>query len=318
MSEAVSFRRICRPYLHEAALLVLGLATLLALAVRAGPTDRMTCEAAVVTLGFAAAVFFLAGDEPAIQKVRFGMTYGYVLWFYLAVQRITPALHTPLRDAELRAADEFLFGCLPAAAVQGCGVGWLTDLLSACYTGYLVYLHVVLVNALWRSACEILHLGAYLFTAYAVGLAGYLLVPAVGPGQAFPDLFTASLAGGALTDLNAALVARGSSRFDVFPSLHVLITCVLLDHDQRFVPRRFRLMLLPAAGMVVATVYLRYHYAVDLIAGFGLFAAVRWAVGRYLDRSYVRIPRCPGGTVAGTLQPDFGPEAPCLPSFSPR
>jgi hypothetical protein len=263
----------------------------------------MTRETAVVSLGFAAAVFFLTGDGPAVQKVRFGMAYGYVLWFYLSVQRITPALGTPLRDGELRTADEFLFGCLPAVAVQGYGAAWLTDLLSACYTGYLVYLHVVLVHALWRPTCEMLRLGAFLFTAYAIGLAGYLVVPAVGPGQAFPELFTTPLAGGLLTDLNAALVAGGSSRFDVFPSLHVLITCVLLDHDRRFVPRRFRLMLLPAAGMVMATVYLRYHFAVDLVAGFALFVAVRRAVARYLDRPNSRVPRCPAGAIAGTLQP---------------
>jgi hypothetical protein len=284
-------------------LLALGLGTFLALAVRAGPAGRMTCEVAVVTLGFAAAVFFLAGDGPAAQKMHFGIAYGYILWFYLSVQRITPALHTPLRDDGLRAADEFLFGCLPALAVQAYNAAWLTDLLSACYTGYLIYLHVILVHALWRPACEILHLSTCLFTAYAVGLAGYLLVPAVGPGQAFPQLFTTPLAGGPLTDLNAALVARGSSRFDVFPSLHVLITCVLLDHDRRFAPRRFRLMLLPASGMVVATIYLRYHYTVDLLAGFALFAAVPRVVARYLDRLHSRTPRCPAGAVAGTLQP---------------
>jgi hypothetical protein len=300
VSEGGRFRR---PGLHETALLLLGAGTLLALAVRAGPADRMTCEAAVVTLGFAAVVFLLTGEGPSAQKIRFGMAYGYILWFYLSVQRITPALHTPLRDDGLRAADEFLFGCLPAVAVQGYSAGWLTDLLSACYAGYLIYLHVVLVHALWRPTCEMLHLGARLFTTYAVGLAGYLLVPAVGPGQAFPELFTTPLSGGILTHLNAALVARGSSRFDVFPSLHVLITCVLLAHDRRYVPRRFRLMLLPAAGMVAATLYLRYHYAVDLLAGFALFVAVRWTTARYLNRSNSRIPRCPPDVVAGTLQP---------------
>ncbi|HEY7423430.1 MAG TPA: phosphatase PAP2 family protein, partial [Gemmataceae bacterium] len=62
---------------------------------------------------------------------------------------------------------------------------------------------------------------------------------------------------------------------DVFPSLHVLITLILLDHDRRFVPRRFRFMMLPAAGLMLATVYLRYHYVVDLAAGFGLFLLLR-------------------------------------------
>jgi hypothetical protein len=67
------------------------------------------------------------------------------------------------------------------------------------------------------------------------------LLPAVGPGRAFAELFAMPLRGGVLTDSNATLVAWGSSRYDVFPNLHVLITLILLDHDRRFAPRRFAL-----------------------------------------------------------------------------
>lgn len=102
-----------------------------------------------------------------------------------------------------------------------------------------------------------------------------MLVPAVGPGAAFPELFAGPLTGGLLTQLNAGLVTLGSARYDVFPSLHVLVTCVLLDHDRLLARRRFRLVVFPAAGMVLGAVYLRYHYAIDLMAGFVVFLVVR-------------------------------------------
>jgi hypothetical protein len=272
-------------FIHEPALFIVGFGTLVSLAARAGPTNWLTYEVGAVTVAFAAAVLLLRHDAPLAQKARIGATYAFVVWFYFSVQRFVPALSVPLRDAELRNADNALFGCLPAAAIQEYSMPWLTDLLSLCYLSYIVYLNVVLIHALCRPASETLQLGAYLFNAYAIGLTGYLLVPAVGPEAAFPEMFTVPLRGGLLRALNAAVVARGSSLYDVFPSLHVLVTCVLLNHDRRYAVRRFRLMLLPAMGMVVATVYLRYHYVVDLLAGVACFLAVRAAVAKCLLRS---------------------------------
>ncbi len=268
----------CRLLRHEAALLTLGAGTTLALAARAGLQNPITSAVALATAALGAAVLALGGDgRPLAQKARLAAAYGFVLCFYLAVRYIVPALDVPLRDDELRAADEAVFGCLPALALQAFITPWLTDLLSACYAGYLVYLHVVLVHAMVRPVREAVALAVPLGLAFAVGLAGYLLVPAVCPGVAFPGLFTVPLEGGRITDLNAALVANGSPGYDTFPSLHVLVTCLLLDHDRRFVPCRFRLVLLPAAGMLLATLYLRFHYAVDLAAGFALFLFIRRA-----------------------------------------
>ena len=71
------------------------------------------------------------------------------------------------------------------------------------------------------------------------------------------------------------LMGWGSSGFDVFPSLHVTITCVLLAHDWVEVRRRFWVMVGPVAGLVVSTVYLRYHYGLDVLAGAILFLVLK-------------------------------------------
>jgi membrane-associated phospholipid phosphatase len=110
-------------------------------------------------------------------------------------------------------------------------------------------------------------------------LPGYLLVPATGPALAFPDLFSEPLSGWLLTAVNRAVVEHGSSVYSVFPSLHVLITCALLAFDRRHCPRRFKFMLLPTIGLFASTMYLRYHYAIDLLAGAGLFLVVLFFFG---------------------------------------
>jgi membrane-associated phospholipid phosphatase len=48
-----------------------------------------------------------------------------------------------------------------------------------------------------------------------------------------------------------------------------------LAFDRRHSRRRFRLFLVPVVGLWLSTVYLRYHYLVDLLAGFAL-AALAW------------------------------------------
>ena len=71
------------------------------------------------------------------------------------------------------------------------------------------------------------------------------------------------------------LMGWGSSGFDVFASLHVTLTCVLLAHDWVGVRRRFWVMVGPVAGMVVSTVYFRYHYGLDVLAGAILFLVLK-------------------------------------------
>ena len=161
----------------------------------------------------------------------------FAVWFYDATGRITQALGTSTRDGALRAIDEAIFGQTSAV---------FCERFSDC-----------------------------LFTGFAIGFAGYLLVPAVGPARAYDELFTRPLPSGAIGREIMGLMGWGSSGFDVFPSLHVTITCVLLAHDWVEVRRRFWVMVGPVAGLVVSTVYLRYHYGLDVLAGAILFLVLK-------------------------------------------
>jgi hypothetical protein len=241
-----------------------------ALAIRAGWQPLLEIEVAGATTTFALLVFGLPAGACAL-KLRLAAAFGYLLWFYMAVARLTPALHTPLCDEALDLLDSRLFGASPALPCQRLASPWLTDALSACYLSYHVYLAWVLLDALWRPVAFGIRLATVLYLAFALGLCGYLLVPAIGPMYAYPDRFTVSLVGGTPTRACAALVSQGSPVYDVFPSLHVLIVCVLLHHDWHAVRWRFWAMICPALGLVFSTVYLRYHYAVDLLAGFLLY-----------------------------------------------
>ena len=109
-----------------------------------------------------------------------------------------------------------------------------------------------------------------LYTVYAAGLIGYVAMPAAGPYVAMADRFQRPLEGGALTRVHHAIVVRGTNGVDVFPSLHCAVTCFLLFFDRRHSPRRFSWLVAPVVVLWCSTIYLRYHYFVDVAAGFAL------------------------------------------------
>jgi len=263
---------------QERALLVLQGVMLALLVARAGVGHGATWRVGLILVAHAVTLAVVVPRSSRwAQLVRLASAYPVALGLYSSFAVVTPALGFPLRDSALLALDEALFGQTPALLTQSWVRPWLTEVLSACYFSYHLYLHGLLVVETLKPLPRAHALHEVLFTAFAVGYAGYLFVPAMGPLSLLGPAFTVPLQGGVMTALNDAVVARGGAGYDVFPSLHVLITCVLLAHDARHARRRFLFMLPVCLGLFVSTVYLRYHYVVDLMAGFGVFVLLQWA-----------------------------------------
>jgi membrane-associated phospholipid phosphatase len=64
---------------------------------------------------------------------------------------------------------------------------------------------------------------------------------------------------------------------DVFPSLHCAVSAFFLFFDLLHRRWRFWLYLVPCVGLWLSTIYLRYHYFIDVICGFVLAAFALWA-----------------------------------------
>ena len=92
------------------------------------------------------------------------------------------------------------------------------------------------------------------------------MVPVLSPRTLFEKI-PAPLVNGKIYRLVHYAVEKGSANGTAFPSTHVGVgTLVILVSLYFHTP--FFLMTLPIAfGLVVATIYGRFHYAVDLAAG---------------------------------------------------
>jgi membrane-associated phospholipid phosphatase len=209
---------------------------------------------------------------PATARLRLVLFPVWINLAYSLLGSVVAQLKLGLCDATLLKCDIFVLGETPARWLGGWNHPAATDFLSACYLLFFPAVLAAFIVALTRPESSAVKLFNGLITIYAIGFFGYTLVPAAGPHLAMAGLLPTARAGGVVTRLNADLVAAGSNRVDVFPSLHVAIVVFLMGVLWSRQRGLFSILLIPAAGLCAATLYLGYHYAVDLAAGLLLAA----------------------------------------------
>jgi membrane-associated phospholipid phosphatase len=85
------------------------------------------------------------------------------------------------------------------------------------------------------------------------------------------------------------LVRLESTRRDCFPSLHTAITVIVTTFAYKYRRWMFWFFLPVNIGIIMATIYLRYHYVIDVFAGLALAAFCVWAGPRLNDLWYRRV-----------------------------
>lgn len=187
-----------------------------------------------------------------------------------------PKLHPQPMDVLLQKLDALLIGKNLSLRLEAITCPALTEFFSLCYILFFPYLLFSMIYYFCEDLDLFSKFIAGLFSIYGVGFLGYSLVPALGPHLVMADQFTVPLTGWWITHWNAEVVRLGSNRVDVFPSLHCAISCFFLFFDRRHRPWRFKLYLVPCLGLWISTLYLRYHYFIDVLCGLALAALALW------------------------------------------
>ena len=203
----------------------------------------------------------------AVVRARLALFPILVNIIYCGLGAVMHHLPSGNWDPVLLQMDRALLGETPAVAWGRAIHPAVTEVLSGCYLLFFPAVLAAFVAAILRPKPYGVRLFNGLIGIYALGFLGYTMVPAMGPHLAMPEVFGQPLAGGLLTRTNSTLVQNGSNHVDVFPSLHTAITVFLMGWLWRHHRRLFPVFVLPAAGLCAATLYLRYHYAVDVAAG---------------------------------------------------
>ncbi|MHB8845243.1 MAG: phosphatase PAP2 family protein [Nitrospirota bacterium] len=151
----------------------------------------------------------------------------------------------------------------------------LTTVLQFAYISYYpmaITLGAVLYRKKNKTAFGEAIFGIIL--CFYLSYAGYLLFPAIGPRFTLAHLQTSDLAASPLVvAIQETLNALENTKTDAFPSGHTAIALMTLYYAAKFRERSLTALLIPAVtGLIISTVYLRYHYVIDVIAGIALTA----------------------------------------------
>lgn len=203
-------------------------------------------------------------------------------------------------DDVLIAADRWLFRVDPTHWLMNFSSPVVTEVLQIAYT--LFYLMFVLVGLELYRAEDKKMFHYFMFTCvygFYLSYAGYFFLPAIGPrftlhsfamlDRDLPGIFLTpylrwfvNFGGSVPMGVPNAVAIAGTQR-DVFPSGHTMMTLVLMYFCLRYQFRVRWFVLVTGWLLIVATVYERYHYVVDLIGG-AAFALVCISTAPWLYR----------------------------------
>jgi membrane-associated phospholipid phosphatase len=197
------------------------------------------------------------------------------------------------------AYEERIFGFLPAVAFMETLPNMIvSEFFYMAYFSYYVMIGGVGLSLFYRNRESYWHyLAIVSFVLYGCYLA-FIFLPVSGPPAFYMEIprfvdqhqlpyyplaFPPAVAKGPFFQIMAVIYRNFESGGGAFPSSHVAVAICTLYFSYRYLPRIRQIHLAAVIAMCLATVYCRYHYAVDVVAG-ALTAVILIPLGELLYR----------------------------------
>jgi membrane-associated phospholipid phosphatase len=224
---------------------------------------RVFCIIGIVSLTFT------HEDTPlTLQFLRDWYPLSTVALFYIEIKKLTQMVFQRYFDETVIYWEKRVFKGMPC-------LEWsnrfpsivLSEILHLCYFSYYV---MVVFLAAWLYFGG--RIGAFQETVFAETLAFnlsllcYPFLPTTGPRYLFEKI-QGKLSEGFFFRLAHLAVSKGSSKGTAFPSSHVSLSVTVLLCALRYDSTAFLILLPMCVGLTLGTVYGRFHYAIDAIAG---------------------------------------------------
>lgn len=282
--------------------IVLGYLAFLVVAVSAaepGPERTAVLERTVALFAFALGALALVRGRllghgwaaPIAQRLA---VYGTIQATYFLLRDLLPLVRPDSVDARLYGLDMRLFGVEPAIAADRLVAPATAEWFAFFYIGYLVLLALhVLPFLVTRRVRLFAEFGLGLLLVYTIGQSLYLAVPGYGPVRFLASSFQHPLPRGFFVQATDAIVGAAGAQKDIFPSIHtagpVFLTLFSFRH-RREAPFRYTWPFVAFAtfNIVLATMFLRWHYLVDVVAGLVLGAAAASVAASVARREVAR------------------------------
>jgi len=183
--------------------------------------------------------------------------------------------------------DYVVFGCYPTIFMERIMNSVLTDILQVAYSTYYFLPIILGVVLKIKKRNEEFEKSLFLILlCFYLSYVGYILFPALGPRYAMEHLQEKQISGFLVSQpIQDILNLLEGVKRDAFPSGHTGIALTVLLLAYRYARGLFWIMLTPVVLLIFSTVYLRYHYVVDVLGGV-LLTIVTIAIGEVYYRAY--------------------------------
>jgi membrane-associated phospholipid phosphatase len=238
---------------------------------------------------------------PAHRLLDFLRHYYPVLLytgFYREAGELNQMLSSGYLDPIFIRLDQRLFGCQPSLALmEGLPYWPISEILYASYFSYYVMIAGVGLALLFRDRKQFSHYISVVSFVFYVCYLVYVFTPVMGPRIFYREIsdyrlplevqpaevpgFPPGVQAGPFFQIMAWIYHTFEAPGAAFPSSHVAVALTTVYFSFRYL-RRIRFVHLTAAILLcVSTVYCRYHYVVDVLAGV-VTAAVLVPLGNWL------------------------------------
>ncbi len=230
-------------------------------------------------------IFFInfSKDKKGFLKIlRDWYWYPFILLVFKEVYILIQSLNLSDQDRVLIFIDKLIFGTNPTEWMFQFANPILTEFLQLCYSMfYFIILAAPLYAYLKKRDDEYYFSFFVILLGFYISYIGYILVPAIGPRFTLHDFYAldSELPGLLLYKPLRIIINLGESippdtliaatvaQRDCFPSGHTEMTLLAIFLAFKFNYKIKWILFLVGAGLIVATVYLRYHYVIDVFAG---------------------------------------------------
>lgn len=199
--------------------------------------------------------------------------------------------------------EQALFGCQPSILfMEKLPYLILSELFYIAYFSYYIMVVGVGIALFVRNRVQFFHFVSVISFVFYICYAIYIFLPVVGPrlfireieGYGLPEEvwhlapihhFPEAVMVGPFYHIMEVIYAIFEAPGAAFPSSHVAVSLCTVYFSFKYLPRIRHLHLIMALLLCASTIYCRYHYVVDVIAGV-VTAALLLPLGNWLYWKY--------------------------------
>lgn len=219
-----------------------------------------------------------------LQILRDCYPIATILIFYLEIPPLAQMVLRGYLDDKVIKWEERLFNGQPSIYLsERFSSKWVSELLHLCYFSYYPIVFGLVGVLYLQGRHDAFHevvFGEIL--TFNLCLIWYIFMPVMGPRYKF-ERISGRLADGLLFKLIHMILSGASSKGTAFPSSHCAITVIVVLYAAHYHPIAFTILCPFGVGLIVGTIYGRFHYALDAILG-TILGVVVFGVAPHLYR----------------------------------